>query len=508
MKQLTLIILLISIFHINSLTQPKSIKRGIAADITGISDLKALSPCISWFYNWSQYPASNVLNYLGDEKVQYIPMIWNGTQSSIDAASLYYQTDPEIGYLLGFNEPNFADQANMTPSAAAAFWPKLEILANTYNLKLVAPAVNYSGGIYDPKYDKTLYSDPYSWLDTFFMECNNCKVDYIAVHWYGHGGLETIVNNMWEKYHLPVWVTEFASWDASVNPMTLELEKDFMIKYVDWLENNQHVYRYAWFTGRASNNDFIDLLGTTGKLTELGEIYLKMPVHDTTYFQEVPAKIEAENYSAMSGIQLQTTNDVDGFLNVGWIDTEDYLDYNISMAETQTVPIKIRYSAIKNTQISVLENGLELLLLNLSSTGSYTAWQTNSTTIELQQGNHTLRFYAKNNGFNLNWLQFGEVVSGVENLKNNNCSFKIISNPVQDGTIKVSAIGDYKFKGQLNYEIAALDGKVIQISNLQISDKLNSTIEIPLNRKLKPGAYFLRIKDNVSATTLKFMVSD
>ena len=46
-------------------------------------------------------------------------------------------------YLLGFNEPNFKNQANMTPAQAVEVWPRLEAIAEEFGLGLVGLAVNY-----------------------------------------------------------------------------------------------------------------------------------------------------------------------------------------------------------------------------------------------------------------------------------------------------------------------------------------------------------------------------
>lgn len=60
----------------------------------------------------------------------------------------YLTAHPGVEYLLGFNEPNIAWTAggsSMTPQQAADAWPRLEKIADDYGLKLVAPALNFSG---------------------------------------------------------------------------------------------------------------------------------------------------------------------------------------------------------------------------------------------------------------------------------------------------------------------------------------------------------------------------
>src|SRR4029078_6820288 len=44
-----------------------------------------------------------------------------------------------------------------------------------------------------------------------------------------------------------------------------------------------------------------------------------------------PTMVEAENYSAMFGIQTEPTSDINGGQNVGWQDNNDWMDYNVNL---------------------------------------------------------------------------------------------------------------------------------------------------------------------------------
>ena len=61
-----------------------------------------------------------------------------------DAIRDYVKSHPSCRYLLGFNEPNFTKQANMTPQKAAEEWTAVKALADELGLEIVAPAMNYS----------------------------------------------------------------------------------------------------------------------------------------------------------------------------------------------------------------------------------------------------------------------------------------------------------------------------------------------------------------------------
>ena len=89
-------------------------------------------------------------------------------------------------------------------------------------------------------------------------------------------GLEDQVNEMITRYGKPVWLTEFALW-RSEDWCTDEVEREWLLDMVDFLENHPMVFRYAWFTGRRPDFPKINLLGEEGELTPLGEAYVNAP---------------------------------------------------------------------------------------------------------------------------------------------------------------------------------------------------------------------------------------
>ncbi len=256
----------------------KSAKRGLAYDLSSPADLSALAPGISWWYNWSPRPHDRVASYdyASLYGVDFIPMVWNANMDD-GQLKLYLLAHPNIRYLLVINEPNLVDQANMTPEAAARFWPRLEQISAQTNVKLVGPAMNWG----------TLsgYGDPVVWLDAFYAayraqnQNRDPQIDYLAFHWYDYG-LSGMLDRL-ARYGKPFWVTEFANWhsvDDGVQIDSLEKQKQQMAEMVAICENRADVFRYAWFTGRMSDDPhFSSLLSNEGTLTELGRYYLSLP---------------------------------------------------------------------------------------------------------------------------------------------------------------------------------------------------------------------------------------
>lgn len=145
--------------------------------------------------------------------------------------------------LLGFNEPDFASQANMSVERAWKLWPRLE--ATGMRLGSPAPAV---GG-----------ATPGGWLDQFLAGARErgYRVDFIALHWYGAdfsagavGHLRGYLQAVWDRYHMPIWLTEFAlmRWvdGQAVYPSDSQ-QAAFIAGATEMLESLSFVERYAWF---------------------------------------------------------------------------------------------------------------------------------------------------------------------------------------------------------------------------------------------------------------------
>ncbi len=250
---------------------PVNCKRGLAYGYASPADQAALIPGISWWYNWSTTPDSGVASTYASAGLDFVPMQWG----SGDIADLPTHIPSGAKYLLAFNEPNFiANSPDLTPQQAADLWPQLQAVASANHLKLVAPAVNYCGPASDCINGDT---SPFDWLTQFLAACTSCQIDYIAVHIYTTKGtyFQNILSQYESTYTQPVWVTEFANLGSTASASD---ELTFMQEVLPILEADPRVFRYAWFSGRFSQQPSLDVLDTgSGDLTALGQAYVSAP---------------------------------------------------------------------------------------------------------------------------------------------------------------------------------------------------------------------------------------
>jgi hypothetical protein len=241
----------------------RACKRGIAWPGKKL-DNPEVNTKLGWWYRWD-VSADGV-----GAGVELVPMIWGGGKQA-DDVSQAIRADAK--YLLGYNEPNFFAQANLSAAQAAADWPTVEAVARAHGLKIVSPAVNYCGDVKNktgPCHD----NDPAHYLQDFLAACADCQVDYVAVHWY-NCDVQSLTSYLdkFKPLGLPIWVTELAC--AIGDDTSVAGNEKYMREAVAYLEQRADVFRYSWFSADPIPN--ARLLNEDGSPTALGKIYLDLP---------------------------------------------------------------------------------------------------------------------------------------------------------------------------------------------------------------------------------------
>ena len=158
----------------------KSTKKGLSVweGAFFCGDIEAFSS-LTWYYNWGWEFAPQC----GPQPKpgNFVPMIWGYWGEIGDIPADPYDT------ILGFNEPNHEEQANLTPEEAAIGWIALQ---EKYPDKiLVSPSAA------PPNAE--------DWFDEFFDTCMElgCKIDYVASHSYtGNANYDmSFVNGLYER---------------------------------------------------------------------------------------------------------------------------------------------------------------------------------------------------------------------------------------------------------------------------------------------------------------------
>ncbi|MEI7481150.1 MAG: glycoside hydrolase family protein [Elusimicrobiota bacterium] len=209
-------------------------KKGVGDYLPGAS-ARVNGLKVSWYYNWGTEPSA------GETEAEFVPMIWSGFFAT-DKALASIKANPKYTHLLGFNEPDFAEQSAMSVEKAIELWPKLMATGK----RLGSPAVTQSEA-------------GARWLEEFMSKAKarGYRVDFLCVHWYddvtdpqGPAMMASYLLDLHDKYRLPIWLTEFSGGDWKFlknKPLTYKHNTDFIPKALPLLEELPFVERYAWF---------------------------------------------------------------------------------------------------------------------------------------------------------------------------------------------------------------------------------------------------------------------
>jgi len=433
MKHAIGLLLCIFIFSFTQ-AQTRSYKRGLCFNTLMEEDVEVLSQGVSWAYNWG-HGGSGVDAAFESNDFEYVPMAWSGLNKS--TIRNYLRAHPNVKYILGFNEPNFGDQANMGPAAAAARWGDIEEIADEFGLTIVGPAVNYAGANAVVE-NGIAYTDPVRYLEDFFKACPDCRVDHIAVHFYmGSAGAIMSSVNSFKKFKKPIWLTEFC---ANGTNQTERSQTKFMLETLDALETDSCVYRYAWFKERGNfatlpNMSVLDPR-KEGTLKDLGKVFVHMSSYDDNFYFTLDQRIPTEHYIRMSRINMEATTDISDNINAYDMGTASWLDYNVDIPEAGEYNIFFRlaaeYDDVSIIRISV--DGQELGSKTIEKKG-VGVWDTQQFKANLSAGKQKIRVNFKQGGVKLNWWYISKSETppsaGVENIAMDN-DVSVYPNPVTD----------------------------------------------------------------------------
>ncbi len=237
-----------------------TVKKGIAGGIW--QNLN-----VGWFYDWN-------IGAQTTPNIEYVPIKQNANWPGLNQD---WKAKGSI-HLLGFNEPDKKDQANLTVDQAIQGWPGLL----KTGLRLGSPAVS-DGGL--------------GWLYEFMAKADAAKlrVDFVAVHYYravadpGDGRLaasqmEAFLEDIHKRTRRPIWITEWnngANWTSGKDPTEKEQSRAIE-KMIEMLDKLPYVERYALYNWV---EDCRMLQRKDGSLTPAGETY-RDHVSKTAYEQE------------------------------------------------------------------------------------------------------------------------------------------------------------------------------------------------------------------------------
>ncbi|KAF3010639.1 hypothetical protein E8E13_004326 [Curvularia kusanoi] len=210
-------------------------------------------------YNWGQTESKDV-------GAPFVPMMHKPQDSSAEAWLANVDKSVKAGSkaVMGFNEPDIAAQANMSPEAACSAWKEyMNPIASAHpEVTILGPSVSNSGSA----------NQGLQWLDQFHSSCPDAVVHASNIHFYDIYEEATIdrfkahVEKAAAKYGKPVWVTEFG-----LNPgsATEDQAAAFLKQAMDYCDGSEHVQGYSYFMVGTGENQ----LNNGSGLSKVGQVY-------------------------------------------------------------------------------------------------------------------------------------------------------------------------------------------------------------------------------------------
>ncbi len=207
----------------------------------------------------------------------------------------------------------------------------------------------------------------------------------------------------------------------------------------------------------------------------------------------IPGRIEAEDYFHQVGTQKEFTSDLNGVYNLGYLDVDDYMDYNVDIQTATTYDLSFRtasQSDMGELEMQLIDgSGNVTVLKNItfSPTGNWQTWATTNTTVTMPTtGRQHLRLVVKQAPFNFNWFELTNVtntneVKSIENIQ-------VFPNPSQ-GLFNVRA--DMTMTQNVTIEVYNTIGQNLWNKTIENTTNLQETLDLS---SYPNGNYFIIIK--------------
>jgi hypothetical protein len=236
----------------------------------------------------------------------------------------------------------------------------------------------------------------------------------------------------------------------------------------------------------------MQIIATDG--SALAIFSLKDITNNLSALHQIPGKVESEDFIFQSGVQLETTTDVGGGENIGFLDVNDYLDYAVEVSTSGMYRVEYRTASegaggIALQLVDTSGTPVNLHLTSFPATGGWQTWATSDENTFLEAGQYTLRVLITQSPFNMNWMNFSLLTSTNETKTLENIT--IFPNP-STGFININAA--LQTAQNATIEIYNFLGQSVYNNNLKNVLQLQETVD---TSDFQDGYYvlFIRLAD-------------
>jgi len=229
----------------------------------------------------------------------------------------------------------------------------------------------------------------------------------------------------------------------------------------------------------------------------------------------IPGRIEAEDYDVGgegfafheadtlgnqggsayrndAAVDIETTADVSGAYNVGYILNGEWLEYTVDVTKSGFYDLDIRLAANGDGRTMHIEmDNVDITgAIAVPNTAGWQTWQTFTLPkVNLTQGTHVMKVAFDANYMNFNYLEFKSIVTGSETSKNT--EIDVFPNPFSQDGLRITAPDHFKYT--ITNSVGLVQEEGTGFETLQIG------------KNLENGVYVLTIESNGISKTQKII---
>ncbi|CAM4001793.1 MULTISPECIES: carbohydrate-binding protein [Flavobacterium] len=260
--------------------------------------------------------------------------------------------------------------------------------------------------------------------------------------------------------------------------------------YIYCPNDAKYTSQYSWVINTSVASDHFPIVA------EIQYAFQNNPPVPTTHL--IPGKVEAEQYASQVGTELENTTDNGLGQNVGYLETDDWMDYKVNVAATSNYNFDLRIASTSaNGALNVFIDGQYNQTINIPLTNGWQNWQTITKNINLPSGIHIIRLQVATAGFNLNWFKFvdsnpsGLVIPGKIEAENYSYTFGtqledtsdagagknvgfLDANDILEYSVTVANTSNYYF--DIRVASLASSGRI----NVLVDNQIKKVIDLPV----------------------------
>lgn len=237
-----------------------------------------------------------------------------------------------------------------------------------------------------------------------------------------------------------------------------------------------------------------------------------LPIEAST--TDGPLIVQAQAYTGMAGILVESSTDAGGGFNVGRIDPNDWMLYtDVDIPHSGFYAVEFRIASQGGGGRLAFEcgqTGTAYGSVTIPATGGWQRWESISSNFNITAGQRAFRIKAQTGGWNINWFSFTPLAytSAVPDVHKSEAGFALASISIAPNPITVESATIYvNLQKQQRVVLSLLNAQGREVKRIADTMLPSGEHTFNLSGELPKGLYLLRLSSPETNITTKIIVS-